>query len=685
MADGMEPTDDVDDGRRRRAQHVLHPRERRQQALRPPRPPQAAEGRATPSSRSRSAAVWRRRTGAHPAQARPWVDVVFGTHNLPQRSTCCERPRDRWAADGDPRGAPRPSRRALPARAATPFRAWVTIQRRAATTRARSASCRSSAGRSARRAIGDILPRSRGWRADGVVEVTLLGQNVNSYGRDVTVPGSSPPAVRRPAARVDAVHGIRPDPVHVSPHPHDFTPGRDRGDGRVRAGVRAHPLPAAVGLATAVLKAMQRSYRASATWAGSSASAPRSPTSPCRPTSSWGSRARPRTTSPRRSRWSSAPRFDSAFMFQYSPRPGHPGRLVRRPDPQGGRPGAVRPAGGAAGADLARARHARRSGGTFEVLVEGAGEARTVDPGPHPHEQHRAPRRRARSRGRSSTPRSPTPRRITSPARSVPRRRQPWPSEAAGEPAAAARARRTHRVRQDRGRRSRWPSASAPRSSRSTRCWSTAAWTSARPSRRRPIARACRTTCSTSPSRRSRSRWPGSRSSPGSRSADIADAGARPLLVGRVRPVLPGGRGRARVPGHRPGDPRASSSGRPRRWVPSGCTRGWPRRPGCRREDRAGNVRRIVRALEVPAITGTPFSAFAAAWERYDPERDAGRRHLDRPRGAGGHGSTTGRGDVRRGLARRGPWRSWTRGSGTGSPRRRPSATLSWRATSTVS
>ena len=33
------------------------------------------------------------------------------------------------------------------------------------------------------------------------------------------------------------------------------------------------------------------------------------------------------------------------------------------------------------------------------------------------------------------------------------------------------------------------------------------------------------------------------------------------------------------------------------------------------------NARRIVRALEVPAITGTPFSAFAAAWERFEPGR----------------------------------------------------------------
>jgi tRNA dimethylallyltransferase len=34
-----------------------------------------------------------------------------------------------------------------------------------------------------------------------------------------------------------------------------------------------------------------------------------------------------------------------------------------------------------------------------------------------------------------------------------------------------------------------------------------------------------------------------------------------------------------------------------------------------------GNVRRIIRALEVTAISGAPFSSFAAAWDRYDASR----------------------------------------------------------------
>lgn len=45
-----------------------------------------------------------------------------------------------------------------------------------------------------------------------------------------------------------------------------------------------------------------------------------------------------------------------------------------------------------------------------------------------------------------------------------------------------------------------------------------------------------------------------------------------------------------------------------------------------------GNVRRVVRALEVPAITGSRFSTFAHAWERYDPQRMRGAGiRVDRP------------------------------------------------------
>ena len=105
--------------------------------------------------------------------------------------------------------------------------------RRAATTPARSASCRSSAAPQRSRAIGRHPGRGAGARRPtGVVEVTLLGQNVNTYGRDVTVPGSS----RRPLfadllRAVDQVDGHPADPVHVAA-PARLHARRDRGDGR---------------------------------------------------------------------------------------------------------------------------------------------------------------------------------------------------------------------------------------------------------------------------------------------------------------------------------------------------------------------------------------------------------------------------------------------------------------------
>src|SRR3989337_662416 len=73
------------------------------------------------------------------------------------------------------------------------------------------------------RPIVDVLAEAHGLARNGVVEVTLLGQNVNTYGRDLTVPGSR----RRPLfadliRAVNDVEGLRRIRF-TSPHPHDFT------------------------------------------------------------------------------------------------------------------------------------------------------------------------------------------------------------------------------------------------------------------------------------------------------------------------------------------------------------------------------------------------------------------------------------------------------------------------------
>ena len=145
----------------------------------------------------------------------PWVDVVVGTHALRTCSTCSSAS----ATDGPQMDVPstrRPSRARCRRARHDPFRAWVSI----------APGCDNACtfcivplvrGPQRSRPIGDIVAEVQGLAAAGVVEVTLLGQNVNTYGRDVTVPGSS----RRPLFG-ELLAGDRPggrssqDPLHVA-------------------------------------------------------------------------------------------------------------------------------------------------------------------------------------------------------------------------------------------------------------------------------------------------------------------------------------------------------------------------------------------------------------------------------------------------------------------------------------
>ena len=236
----------------------------------------------------------------------PWVDVVIGTHALPQLLDLLQQAE----TDGpqmDVREYTETFPSALPAARHDPFRAWVSI----------APGCDNACtfcivplvrGPQRSRSIGDILAEVQGLAAHGVVEVTLLGQNVNTYGRDVTVPGSSQAAaVRRgccgKSTRLTHLRRIR----FTSPHPHDFTPDVIEAMAECERVCEHIHFPLAVGLrrgaqgdaAFVPPRALPRMARAHPR--------ARSPTSPCRPTSSWGSRARPRTISPRRSRWSRRP------------------------------------------------------------------------------------------------------------------------------------------------------------------------------------------------------------------------------------------------------------------------------------------------------------------------------------------------------------------------------------------
>ena len=147
----------------------------------------------------------------------PWVDVVFGTHNIGSLPTLLDRARHNRAAQVEIVEALQNFPSDLPTRRESPFSAWVSV----------SVGCDNTCtfcivpslrGKEKDRRPGDILAEIEALVAQGVLEVTLLGQNVNSYGRefgDRYAFGS----LLRSAGTVDGLERIR----FTSPHPRDFT------------------------------------------------------------------------------------------------------------------------------------------------------------------------------------------------------------------------------------------------------------------------------------------------------------------------------------------------------------------------------------------------------------------------------------------------------------------------------
>ncbi|MBI2237797.1 MAG: tRNA (N6-isopentenyl adenosine(37)-C2)-methylthiotransferase MiaB [Actinobacteria bacterium] len=192
-------------------------------------------------------------------QARaPWVDVVVGTHSLPGLLELLRRAEEE-GPQMDVREYTEVFPSALPARREVAHHAWVSI----------TVGCDNACtfcivplvrGPQRSRSMGDILAEVQGLARNGVVEVTLLGQNVNTYGRDLTVRGSSrTPLFAELLRAVNGVEGIRRIRF-TSPHPHDFTPDVvDAMAECVRVCEHIH-FPLQSG-SDRVLRAMKRSYR----------------------------------------------------------------------------------------------------------------------------------------------------------------------------------------------------------------------------------------------------------------------------------------------------------------------------------------------------------------------------------------------------------------------------------------
>jgi len=151
------------------------------------------------------------------------VDVVFGTHNVHRAAALLEQARtsgpvlEIWDAT-DPEAADAfPS--ALPVRREVPWAAWVTIQIGCDNT---CAFCIVPAvrGKEISRPFDDVVAEVAQAAGDGVTEVTLLGQNVNSYGRDLTRRRPLFAGLLGATGAVEGIARVR----YTSPHPKDLRP-----------------------------------------------------------------------------------------------------------------------------------------------------------------------------------------------------------------------------------------------------------------------------------------------------------------------------------------------------------------------------------------------------------------------------------------------------------------------------
>ncbi|HWF82660.1 MAG TPA: tRNA (N6-isopentenyl adenosine(37)-C2)-methylthiotransferase MiaB [Streptosporangiaceae bacterium] len=184
----------------------------------------------------------------------PWVDVVFGTHNIGSLPALLERARVQRRAQVEFAESLEQFPSMLPARRESPYSAWVAI----------SVGCNNTCtfcivpslrGREEDRRPGDVLAEIQALVDDGVLEVTLLGQNVNSYGvafGDRLAFGK----LLRACGQIDGLERVR----FTSPHPRDFTDDVIAAMAETPNVMPQLHMPLQSG-SNAVLKAMRRAYR----------------------------------------------------------------------------------------------------------------------------------------------------------------------------------------------------------------------------------------------------------------------------------------------------------------------------------------------------------------------------------------------------------------------------------------
>ncbi len=149
----------------------------------------------------------------------PWVDVVMGTHNLDRVLDLLDHA-EQWGPITEVVDELQAMPSSLPVKRELEHSAWVTIQVGCNNT-CTFCIVPSVRGVEVSRRPGDIIREVERLAAEGVVEITLLGQNVDTYGRDLAIDGRRRPIFGDLLRRVGGVDGIR-RVRYTSPHPNDF-------------------------------------------------------------------------------------------------------------------------------------------------------------------------------------------------------------------------------------------------------------------------------------------------------------------------------------------------------------------------------------------------------------------------------------------------------------------------------
>ncbi|GHJ13209.1 tRNA (N6-isopentenyl adenosine(37)-C2)-methylthiotransferase MiaB [Micromonospora sp. AKA38] len=184
----------------------------------------------------------------------PWVDVVFGTHNIGSLPALLDRARHNAAAEVEILESLEVFPSTLPTRRESTYAGWVSI----------SVGCNNTCtfcivpslrGKEKDRRPGDVLSEVRALVAEGVLEVTLLGQNVNSYGVEFGDRYAFGKLLRA-CGDVDGLERVR----FTSPHPKDFTDDVIAAMAETPNVCHSLHMPLQSG-SDEVLRAMRRSYR----------------------------------------------------------------------------------------------------------------------------------------------------------------------------------------------------------------------------------------------------------------------------------------------------------------------------------------------------------------------------------------------------------------------------------------